>query len=125
VAEAGVTRRFNVRIPLHDGITLAADLALPERLPAPAVVVRTPYGKAGERQSKRGAVFAKAGYACVHVDVRGRGDSDGIFLPYTWPGNTAHRGSCVVHSACPNGRRTTVAKGQQRQPEALSRSSSR
>jgi putative CocE/NonD family hydrolase len=82
VAEAGVVRRFNVRIPLQDGITLSADLALPERLPAPAVVVRTPYGKTGERQSKRGAVFAKAGYACVHVDVRGRGDSDGTFQPY-------------------------------------------
>ena len=75
-------RRFNVRIPLSDGVTLSADLALPEVLPAPAVVVRTPYGKAGERPSQRGATFAKAGYVSVIVDVRGRGDSDGIFLPY-------------------------------------------
>ena len=77
-----MTRRFNVRIPLHDGITLSADLALPERLPAPAVVVRTPYGKTGERQSRRGAALARAGYAGAHVDVRGRGDSDGVFQPY-------------------------------------------
>ena len=82
VAEASVDRRFNVRIPLRDGITLSADLALPGQLPAPAVVVRTPYGKEGERQSKRGEVFARAGYACLHVDVRGRGDSDGTFEPY-------------------------------------------
>jgi putative CocE/NonD family hydrolase len=82
VAEAGVVRRFNVRIPLPEGITLSADLALPRQRPAPAVVVRTPYGKSGERQWKRATAFAKGGYACLHVDVRGRGDSDGAFQPY-------------------------------------------
>jgi uncharacterized protein len=82
VIETGVARRFNVRIPLRDGVTLSADLALPEALPAPAVVVRTPYGKTGERNSQRAAMFAKAGYTCVLVDVRGRGDSGGEFQPY-------------------------------------------
>ena len=82
VAEAEVVRRFNVRIPLRDGITLSADLVLPPVLPAPALVMRTPYGKAGERQSQRATVFAKGGYAHVQVDVRGRGDSEGIFEPY-------------------------------------------
>ena len=77
-----LTRRFNVRIPLRDGITLSADVTLPAALPAPAVVSRTPYGKAGERQSTRATVFATAGYAAVFVDVRGRGDSDGQFQPY-------------------------------------------
>jgi uncharacterized protein len=57
-------------------------MALPGALPAPAVVVRTPYGKTGERSSQRAASFAKAGYACALVDVRGRGDSDGTFEPY-------------------------------------------
>ncbi len=75
-------RRFNVRIPLREGITLSADLVLPKVLPAPVVVVRTPYGKAGKRQSQRGDQFAKAGYACMHADVRGRGDSEGVFQPY-------------------------------------------
>jgi uncharacterized protein len=79
-------RRFNVRIPLRDGITLSADLTLPAALPAPAVVSRTPYGKAGERQSKRATAFAAAGYAAVFVDVRGRGDSDGQFQPYRHDG---------------------------------------
>jgi predicted acyl esterase len=82
VIDAGVARRFNVRIPLRDGVTLSADLALPGALPAPAVVVRTPYGKTGERNSQRAAMLAKAGYACASVDVRGRGDSDGEFQPY-------------------------------------------
>jgi uncharacterized protein len=82
VAEPEVLRKFNVRIPVRDGITLSADLALPRKRPAPAVVMCTPYGKGGERQSKRAAVFAKAGYAMVLADVRGRGDSDGAFQPY-------------------------------------------
>ena len=34
---------------MRDGITLAADLVLPDQLPAPAVVMRTPYGRGGER----------------------------------------------------------------------------
>jgi uncharacterized protein len=76
------TRRFNVRIPLRDGLTLSADLTIPSTLPAPAVVSRTPYGKTGEAATKRGTVFANAGYAFVTVDVRGRGDSDGEFQPY-------------------------------------------
>jgi putative CocE/NonD family hydrolase len=82
VAEPDVTRRFNVRIPLREGITLRADLVLPARLPAPAVVVRTPYGRSGAPQSKRAAGFARAGYVSVFADVRGRGDSDGVFQPY-------------------------------------------
>ena len=77
-----ITRRFNVRIPLRDGITLSADLTLPAERPAPAVVIRTPYGKSGQIQSQRGATFAAAGYATVLADVRGRGDSDGEFQPY-------------------------------------------
>ena len=74
--------RFNVRIPLRDDITLSADLTFPAELPAPAVVVRTPYGKSGEVQSKRAKMLAAGGYVAVLVDVRGRGDSDGIFQPY-------------------------------------------
>jgi uncharacterized protein len=82
MAEAGISRRFNVRIPLRDGVTLAADVVLPAGRPAPAVVMRTPYGRSGERQSARAEPYAKAGYAFVIVDVRGRGDSDGEFEPY-------------------------------------------
>ncbi|MBV9793113.1 MAG: CocE/NonD family hydrolase [Actinobacteria bacterium] len=82
MAEAGITRRFNVRVPLRDGVTLAADVVRPAQPPAPAVLMRTPYGRGGERQAKRAEYFAKAGYAFVTMDVRGRGDSDGRFEPY-------------------------------------------
>ena len=86
MAKPGVVRRFNVRIALREGITLSADLTLPATLPVPAVVVRTPYGKTGEPQSQRAVTFAKAGYAVVSADVRGRGDSDGVFQPYRHDG---------------------------------------
>ncbi|HZE04976.1 MAG TPA: CocE/NonD family hydrolase, partial [Solirubrobacteraceae bacterium] len=81
-SRSALTRRFNVRIPLRDGITLAADLVLPQQRPAPAVVMRTPYGRGGERAAVRADAFADAGYVAVWVDVRGRGDSDGVFAPY-------------------------------------------
>src|SRR4051794_19570840 len=81
-----LTRRFNQRVPMRDGVTLAADLTLPADLPAPAVVLRTPYGKTGALQSKRAETFAAAGYVAVLVDVRGRGDSDGDFAPYSSDG---------------------------------------
>jgi putative CocE/NonD family hydrolase len=83
---ANLTRRFNQRIPMRDGVTLAADLTLPAELPAPAVVLRTPYGKTGELQNKRAETFAAGGYVAVLVDVRGRGDSDGEFTPYAADG---------------------------------------
>jgi uncharacterized protein len=77
-----LTRRFNVRIPVRDEVTLAADLVLPRELPAPAVIMRTPYGRSSEMATVRADAFAKAGYVAVWVDVRGRGDSDGVFAPY-------------------------------------------
>jgi uncharacterized protein len=55
---------------------------LPVQRPAPAVLMRTPYGRGGERATARADAFARAGYAAVWVDVRGRGDSDGRFEPY-------------------------------------------
>lgn len=67
---------------MRDGVTLAADLVLPGVRPVPAVVWRTPYGRGGERWTERADAFAKAGYAAVWVDVRGRGDSEGSFEPY-------------------------------------------
>lgn len=82
LTDPALTRRFNLRIPLRDGVTLAADLVLPKELPAPAVVMRTPYGRTGERATERMDAFARGGYVAVWVDVRGRGDSDGAFEPY-------------------------------------------
>src|SRR4051812_38630176 len=67
---------------MRDGVTLSADLTMPAALPAPAIVMRTPYGKSDERRYARATAFAQGGYVCVSFDVRGRGDSDGAFEPY-------------------------------------------
>lgn len=75
----------DVLIPLPDGVHLAADLILPVGgPPAPAIVVYQPYLKA---LSGRGAIlawqrhFARRGYACLTVDMRGTGGSDGVMPP--------------------------------------------
>ncbi|WP_241384864.1 CocE/NonD family hydrolase [Rhodococcus sp. CH91] len=74
----------NVFIPMRDGVRLAARIWLPvdaEKNPVPAVLEYLPYRK---RDSTRGRdalnhpYMAGHGYACVRVDMRGSGDSDGV-----------------------------------------------
>jgi hypothetical protein len=75
--------RFNVRVPLRDGVTLSADVYLPEGDgPHPAIVTRTPYNKNTAEALAKGRAMAARGYAFVWMDVRGRGDSDGSFVPF-------------------------------------------
>lgn len=76
----------DVRIPLIDGVTLAANLYLPEGVgPVPAIVVYFPYLK--DSPSGQGSIgdwqahFAARGYACLTVDVRGTGGSEGVAAP--------------------------------------------
>jgi putative CocE/NonD family hydrolase len=78
-----VKDRFNVRVPLRDGVTVSADVYLPEGDgPFPAIVTRTPYNKNTAEAYKKGRAMAERGYAFVWMDVRGRGDSDGVFTPF-------------------------------------------
>ena len=72
-------------IPLTDGTKLAANLILPEGAPpAPAIIVYQPYLK---DLSGRDAIlawqrhFARRGYACLTVDMRGTGASEGLMAP--------------------------------------------
>lgn len=74
---------FDVRVPMRDGTQLSADVyrpAAPGRYPV--VLLRTPYLKNGDGALATGQYFAQRGYALVWQDVRGRGDSDGAFVPY-------------------------------------------
>ena len=74
---------FDARVPMRDGTQLAADVyrpAAPGRFPA--ILLRTPYLKNGDNALAVGRYFAQRGYALVWQDVRGRGDSDGAFVPY-------------------------------------------
>ncbi len=79
---------FDQRVPMRDGVVLSADVYLPVSNEAdtperwPAILSRTPYLKANATILAQGRWFAERGYAYVVQDVRGRGDSEGIFSPY-------------------------------------------
>ena len=76
----------NAWIPLSDGCRLAARIVLPEDAeehPVPAILEYIPYRKRDCTAVQDAAVhayFAGHGYACVRVDMRGSGDSDGILM---------------------------------------------
>ena len=67
---------------MRDGVKLCADIYLPagQEGPFPCVLVRTPYDRArGAAQYQR---FVRRGYAVAVQDVRGRGDSEGEWIPH-------------------------------------------
>jgi putative CocE/NonD family hydrolase len=74
----------NVFIPMRDGARLAARIWLPEdaeSAPVPAVLEYIPYRKRDftrHRDSVMHPWVAGHGYACIRVDLRGAGDSDGV-----------------------------------------------
>ena len=78
----------DIRIPVRDGVSLAADLYLPAldgqavQGKFPAIVERTPYLKDATRYARRGHWYACRGYAVVINDVRGRGHSEGEWYPF-------------------------------------------
>jgi putative CocE/NonD family hydrolase len=83
---AGVERTDHLWIPLPDGTRLAARLWLPEgarQSPVPAVLEYIPYRKGDAtalRDNALHAPLAARGYACIRVDMRGSGESDGLLL---------------------------------------------
>lgn len=68
---------FGLRVLAPRGKSLATDVYLPSTgsRPAPALVVRTPFGKFSHLDEA--SAWASLGYAVVVQDVRGRYDSDG------------------------------------------------
>ncbi|HUZ55149.1 MAG TPA: CocE/NonD family hydrolase [Streptosporangiaceae bacterium] len=71
-----------VMVPMRDGIRLATDVYLPPKLPAPTVVMRTPYER--DQDSNVGAFLslARRGFAVVSQDCRGTGGSEPDFWDY-------------------------------------------
>jgi putative CocE/NonD family hydrolase len=76
----------NAWITLSDGCQLSARIWLPrdaEESPVPAILEYLPYRKNDgtvHRDAAHHPYFAGHGYACVRVDMRGSGDSDGILM---------------------------------------------
>ncbi|MBC6439499.1 MAG: CocE/NonD family hydrolase [Rhodospirillales bacterium] len=71
-------------IPMSDGTRLAARIWLPtdaEQDPVPAILEYLPYRKVDSTRARDELThpyYAGNGYACVRVDIRGSGESDGI-----------------------------------------------
>jgi uncharacterized protein len=74
----------HVWIPMADGVRLAARIWRPvaaEAEPVPAILEFIPYRKrdlTAQRDSIHHPYMAGHGYACVRVDLRGSGDSEGV-----------------------------------------------
>src|SRR5436305_461302 len=71
-----------VRIPMGDGVELAATVYKPagQKEGLPVVFTLTPY--IGDSYHPRAMYFARHGFVYVLVDVRGRGSSGGTFDPF-------------------------------------------
>jgi putative CocE/NonD family hydrolase len=96
VARYGVEVRWDVRVPVRDGLELSANLWLPAPgagapdAPVgrvPAILEMIPYGKDNWRRNAdvaRGEWFAARGFALCRLDIRGTGSSPGVaFDEYT------------------------------------------
>ncbi|HVJ62117.1 MAG TPA: CocE/NonD family hydrolase [Tahibacter sp.] len=73
--------QWGVKIPLRDGVKLNATLyrPAPETPQAACVFTLTPY--ISQSYHDRGQYFSRNGFAFLTIDVRGRGNSEGVFTP--------------------------------------------
>lgn len=74
---------FGLKVPMKDGIHLDADVYLAEpNKSLPTIVTSTPYNKNTDEAAETASRYLARGYHFAWVDVRGRGDSEGEFVPY-------------------------------------------
>lgn len=85
-----VDLQWGVRIPMRDGVELAATLYRPagQKEPLPVVFTLTPY--IGDSYHPRAMYFARHGYVFALIDVRGRGSSGGTFDPMAQEARDGH-----------------------------------
>lgn len=80
-----VRKSFDIPLLLSDGVTLFADIYKPaQEGEYPVLLMRQPYGRkiASTVVYAPPEYFAKRGFIVVIQDVRGRGDSEGVFEPF-------------------------------------------
>jgi uncharacterized protein len=72
---------WDQKITMRDGVRLSATIYRDPKQTkrVPAIVVLTPY--IADHAARQGTYFAQNGYVFVAVDLRGRGNSDGAFIP--------------------------------------------
>ncbi len=82
IDEVAVVEHFT--IPLRSGIELSARCWQPtDPTPVPAILEYVPYRKRGGLETRDEIMHryvASHGYACVRVDIRGSGESEGVLL---------------------------------------------
>ena len=72
----------DVKIPMRDGTLLSANVFRPKAEGRfPTILARTPYGKGGTRGGA-GHALAAQGYVYVSQDCRGKGASQGQWVPF-------------------------------------------
>ncbi len=80
-----IVAQQNVMVPMRDGVKLATDIFLPGKKGVavdgrwPVVLSRTPYGKRRGMSGCDQKYYVPFGYAVIRQDIRGRGDSEGIW----------------------------------------------
>jgi hypothetical protein len=80
-AEFEVTVDRDVRVPMRDGLELAADIYRPDADGKfPVILVRTPYKK--EMHDLEAKFYARRGYVYAVQDCRGRFSSPGEWVPF-------------------------------------------
>jgi putative CocE/NonD family hydrolase len=82
---------YNQRVPMRDGIELSADVFRPRADGRyPVILLRTPYLKSGRNSTEQGRAAVARGYVYIAMDVRGRGESQGDFMPYQHDGKDGY-----------------------------------
>lgn len=105
---SGIRSSFDIGVPAGDGVRLSVDLYMPSVAGSyPVIITRTPYDNnrvatvAGtplpsQSPAARYKRLAAEGFVVVASDVRGRGDSDGEFVPFV---HEADDGASIVEWA--------------------------
>jgi len=96
---ASIRVEFDVEMPMRDGVMLRGDIFRPSvRSKVPAVVCRTPYDKSARKRDRwfPAVESARAGFAVVYQDTRGRFTSDGEWHPMDWGGGERFDGYDTV-----------------------------
>ena len=80
-ATTAFTVARGVRVPMRDGVELAADLYQPTSNPVGTILVRGPYGRSALMALPMARIFAARGYNALFVSCRGTFESGGDFFP--------------------------------------------
>ena len=89
-APPAIDMLWGVKIPLRDGVHLNATIYRPhgQQDPLPVIFTLTPY--IADSYTSRAVYFASHGFVYALVDVRGRGNSEGAFEPFSNEGRDGY-----------------------------------